>query len=306
MTLEERNGCPLCYSQQAHTFIPFPDIPVVQCIDCGFIYSQRTFSGQALESYYEDGFGSQRHLQGQVVNSMVNSSVLKRLVNIQDIANVLDVGTGYGFLLKELHRQEDLGVTGVELSRQEATYAKSTLGLNVINAFLSDSGLPKEHYDLVTSFEVIEHIPYPASFIQEMVEYAKLGGYLLIMTDNFESYMAKSLGAGFPKWIPHSHISHFSTATLKRAIEDTNKLEILKIVSYTPWEIWLRYLYYKIRGISKSPSDSFDLVSTLETEMKGGYKLFSLRKTVNKMWAKITLSDKMDGALIYFLCKRIA
>lgn len=304
--LKEREGCPLCQSYEATVLIPFPEIPVVRCRNCGFIYSSKILTGQELTSYYENSFGSQRHLQGQVVNSTVNSMVLEKLINFSNVSNMLDVGTGYGFLLKELCNCYKLNATGIELSRQEAEYAKNILGLNVINSLLGNSGLTKDFYDLVTSFEVIEHIPYPIEFILELTEYVKLGGHLVIMTDNFESRMAKSLGAGFPKWIPHSHISHFLAATLKRTLEDTKKLELVKSVSYTPWEVLLRNAYYKIRGIRKAPSDVFNLASTLENEMQGTYKFFSIRKLFNKVWAKNTLSSKMDGDLMFFLCKRIA
>ena len=224
----------------------------------------------------------------------------------RNINNILDVGTGYGFLLKEICKRHKLDVTGVELSQQEAEYARQKLGLNVSNAPLYRSGLNKGAYDLVTTFEVIEHVPYPTEFINELTEYIKPGGYLLIMTDNFESHMAKSLGAGFPKWIPHSHISHFSAATLMKALVDTKKLELVKSMSYTPWEILLRNAYYKIRGKTITPSEAFNLASTLDSEMQGTYRLFAIRKLINRIWAMLTLRGNMDGDLIYFLCKRIA
>ena len=305
--LSERDGCALCGAHDASVFIPFPQIPVVRCAQCGFIYSRNILSGKEMESYYENGFGSKRQMQGQIVNSKINLMALERLVNLQNIRNILDVGTGYGFLLRELaNRYGKLNAAGVELSRQEAEFAKNDLGLYVINSILGDSGLTKDSFDLVAAFEVIEHVPYPIEFILELTEFVKHGGYLLIMTDNFDSRMANSLGAGFPKWIPHSHISHFSPLTLRKAIEDTKKLEIVESMSYTPWEVLLRNAYYKIRGINKKPSEAFDLTTTLSTEMHGTYKLFAIRNLFNRLWARITLSNNMDGDLMYFLCRKIA
>lgn len=306
ITLTDRDECPLCHTHEATVFIAFPEIPVVRCHNCGFTYSSKVLSGKELSSYYENNFGSQRQMQGQLVNSIVNSMVLERLLDFQDISTILDVGTGYGFLLQKLCKHHNLQATGVELSRQEVEYARNILGVNVINSLLGNSGLSKGAYDLVTSFEVIEHVPYPTEFLLELTEYLKPGGYLLTMTDNFDSRMAKSLGAGFPKWIPHTHISHFSALTLRKALEETGKLEIVKSMSYTPWEILLRNVYYKARGITKTPSEAFDFVSTMENEMKGTYRFFTLRKLFNKAFVKLTLSSEMDGALMYFLCKRVA
>ncbi len=303
--LVDRNKCAMCSSGESTIYIPFPDIPVVQCNRCGFIYSAKVLSEQDTYSYYRNNFGSHRHLQGQIVNALINMRVIEKLVDIADISSFLDVGTGYGFLLDTLKRLFKVEIAGAELSHQEAEYAVKKLGLNVINAPLVESGLKTNHYDLVTAFEVIEHILEPLDFIHAMTQYVKPGGYLLIMTDNFTSRMAKSLGPGFPKWIPHTHVSHFSPETLRTAIEASGNLKIVKSVSYTPWEIHLRDGYYKIRGIKKTPSEAFNLSETLKNEMAGKYNLFEIRKLINKTWVQLTLSESMDGDLMYFLAKRI-
>jgi 2-polyprenyl-3-methyl-5-hydroxy-6-metoxy-1,4-benzoquinol methylase len=306
INLADRNQCALCQSYNATVYIPFPEIPVVRCSNCGFVYSSKVLAEQDLISYYENNFGSPRHMQGQIVNARINSWVVSKLVDLSNVSGILDVGTGYGFFLKAIHDSRGLNVAGVELSRQEAEYANNKLGLKVINSLLRASGLGKGSFDLVTSFEVIEHVANPVEFIRELAEYVRPGGHLLIMTDNFSSRMAKSLGAGFPKWIPHTHISHFSPSTLKSAIEAVAELEMVRLMSYTPWEILLRNAYYTVRGIKKSPAEAFDLSSTLKAEMKGTFRLFHMRKLTNKIWAQLALSDRTDGDLMYLLSRRKA
>jgi 2-polyprenyl-3-methyl-5-hydroxy-6-metoxy-1,4-benzoquinol methylase len=302
--LTDRDGCPLCGGHGAVTFIPFPAIPVVRCGGCGFLYSSRVLADGQLVAYYQENFGGLRHRQGQLVNASVNSMVLERLVDFAAVATLLDVGTGYGFLLKELSARHELRATGIEVSRQEAAHAKQTLGLDVRNGTLAESGLDPEAFDLVTTFEVIEHVPYPLRFLDELAAFVKPGGHLVVMTDNFDSRMAKSLGAAFPKWIPHSHISHFSPRTLAKAIEGAGTLEIVRSLSYTPWEVLLRDAYYRLRGIRKNPAEAFDLEGTLAGEMGGKYRLFQLRKRLNRGWARMTIGERMDGDLIYFLCRK--
>ena len=302
--LTDRDGCPLCGSRSAVTFIPFPSIPVVRCGGCSFLYSSRVFADGQLASYYEDNFGGLRHRQGQLVNASVNSLVLERLVDFSAVATLLDVGTGYGFLLKEMSARHGLRATGIEVSHQEAHHAKHVLGMDVRNSTLAGAGLEPESYDLVTTFEVIEHVPYPQQFLAALASFVKPGGHLVVMTDNFDSRMAKSLGPAFPKWIPHSHISHFSARTLAQAIEGTGMLDIAGSLSYTPWEVLLRNAYYQVRGIRKKPAEAFDLEGTLAGEMRGAYRLFLLRKLLNRSWARMTISERMDGDLIYFLCRK--
>jgi 2-polyprenyl-3-methyl-5-hydroxy-6-metoxy-1,4-benzoquinol methylase len=302
--LKSRKECPLCRSRKNSVYINFDEIPVVKCVECGFIYSSKIMSRKILMSYYENNFGSERHLKGQIVNAKINFLILKSILNIRNINSVLDVGTGYGFFLKEFITSNNSKVAGVEISHTEASYAKSTLHLNVLNSQLNKSGFDKESFDLVTSFEVIEHVPYPIEFISQMLKYVRPNGYLLIMTDNFGSRMAKLLGAGFPKWIPHSHISHFTSQTLRRVLEENLKLKVVKSVSYSPWEITARAAYYDVLNIKKSPQQAFDLRATLKSEMKGRYRLFLLRKIINRVWAMLTLKDDMEGDLIYYLVRK--
>src|SRR4029453_13739408 len=104
------------------------------------------------------------------------------------------------------------------------------------NSSLSESEVDKANFDIVTTFEVIEHIQDPRSFLSELIGYISPGGYLLVMTDNFESDIVRALGAGFPKWIPHSHISHFGSSVFERLISDAGMV-VTRRLSYTPWEL---------------------------------------------------------------------
>jgi SAM-dependent methyltransferase len=64
-------------------------------------------------------FGSERHRQGQLINAKTNARVIGRLLDTRSFRTFLDVGAGYGFLLKELQSFGLQGI-GVELSEQEA------------------------------------------------------------------------------------------------------------------------------------------------------------------------------------------
>jgi 2-polyprenyl-3-methyl-5-hydroxy-6-metoxy-1,4-benzoquinol methylase len=259
-------------------------------------------SDDHMASYYAEDFGGQRHRQGQIVNAKINAYVFDALLGNKPIKSCLDVGTGYGFFLKELRDRYAIETTGVEVSRQEAEFGKGELNLDIKNAMLSDAGVPKASFDLVTSFEVIEHVQNPREFVKELAHYVRPGGYLLIMTDNFESDVVEALGPGFPKWIPHSHISHFGPKTLESVVADQG-LEIVAGRSYDPWEVLARNFYYRIRGIRKQPHEAFNLESTLRSEMGGKFRLFWLRQLFNKTWARLTLRRNLSGAAMFLLAR---
>lgn len=302
MRFVRRAGCPLCGAQEQEIHIAFQDIPVLRCCACGFLYSEYLMSQEALAEYYRTDFGSQRHLQGQYINGRINADVIRRLMPFVKGMSLLDVGAGYGFLLQQMRVRHGVEGVGVELSEQESRYGKS-LGLDIRNGSLDAAGLSHDAFDLVTSFEVIEHVADPAAFVRELVHYVKPGGHLLVMTDNFQSRVARELGPSFPKWIPHAHISHFGPKTLERLFGDM-ALEVVDRFSYTPWELWARYYYAKVKGMRPSPEDAFKLSEVLAAEMHGQFRLFQMRRLINVFWARRTGQPNLDGALMFLLGQR--
>ena len=119
-----RPSCPLCQNKENIVHINFPIIPVVKCKNCNFMYSSKVLSDENISQYYEKNFGGERHLQGQIVNSKINLMVLNKMLQMESINSILDVGTGYGLLLKEIKEHWNIKCTGVELSQQEADYAQ--------------------------------------------------------------------------------------------------------------------------------------------------------------------------------------
>jgi len=299
-----RGGCALCDCDQWTMHIEFPGIPVVQCTSCGFLYSQKVMSDADMVKNYRVSPAGKRFRQGQIVNARSNAWMIDRLVGVATLGSILDVGTGYGFLLKELMDKKPLAAVGVELSVRDARYGREELGLNIINDMLDESGLQKGSFDLVTALEVIEHTSQPIEFIRELAEYARPGGYVLILTDNFESKNVRELGAGFPKWIPDSHISHFSYKTLTQALEQVPELHIEKILTHVSWEVCLRNAWYKLRGIKKRPEDVFGLGISDEAGTDKKYRLFWLRKAFNRLWLRLKVTERTDGDLMYFLLRK--
>jgi SAM-dependent methyltransferase len=254
-----------------------------------------------LAGYYQGEFGSERHRKGQIVNATTNLRILSGQMDLSKVGSWLDVGTGYGYLLTALRERYKMKVCGVELSKIEAAYARKNHGLTVASSFAE---YPKRSFDVVSSFEVIEHTESPIAFLRELSEYVAPGGRLIVMTDNFECPAVAKLAGGFPKWIPHSHISHFSAATLRRCIQECG-LEVEAEVSFDPPDVFARCLVSAFRN-PPLDRDAFNLNSTLATEMKGDYRFFKVRRWLNPLWAKVTNSRSAEGgSLMYMICRAV-
>lgn len=298
----DRGGCPLCGSTQHVLHLDFEDLPVVRCTQCQFIYSKAVLSDEALGRYYAMGFGGLRQRQGQLVNARVNTHMLARLVRPQPGMTMLDVGAGYGYLLRQMQNRFGVVGVGVEPSLQEAEFARNELGVNVMAHMLNSAGLPKAAFDVVVSFEVIEHVPHPLLFLQELLTYVKPGGLLVVMTDNFGSAAVKSLGKGFPKWIPHTHISHFAADTMATSMRNLGGVQIERVLSFTPWEFQARRLANWVGQGGRGPA--YSLRQALVSERGGQYRFYRLRRWLNVAWARLSAQPNLDGAAMYVACRK--
>lgn len=301
-TYLDRPECPLCASDLRTVVWEFSVIPIVRCGKCGFMYSSRILDAGSLENYYKAEFGSERHRLGQQINAMVNSYIVSALLAPKRGARLLDVGSGYGYFVRRVIDGLGVDAEGVELSEGEASFAKTKLGIRVYNGPPESAPLPRDTFDIVTSFEVIEHVARPREFVALLASFLEPGGYLVICTDNFGSRAATRMGAAFPKWIPHSHVSHFESQTLRALVASLPGLDVTKEASFTPWELISRMI---VRPKTRErPNEAFDLDETLATEMTGTLRMAALRRHLNPLWVRLTLRNDLAGSLMFIVARK--
>jgi len=104
---------------------------------------------------------------------------------------LLDIGCGTGNLLAAA-REAGYDVTGIELDRNAARFAKERLGLQNILP-LSISEFAEQHkgerFDVVTFFEVLEHQAAPVEFLQKVKACVKPGGVIALSVPNRERWL---------------------------------------------------------------------------------------------------------------------
>jgi SAM-dependent methyltransferase len=100
--------------------------------------------------------------------------------------NVLDVGCGEGNFLCKV-RGKDAQVSGIELNRKAAEIARSK-GL-CIHEELLELHQPPRPYDVITSFQVLEHVVDPTALIRACIRLLRPGGILVIGVPNNDSFL---------------------------------------------------------------------------------------------------------------------
>jgi len=201
---------------------------MVECRGCGAVYvgeDPAAIDFEALygESYYTGGSDAVfADYVGQEAARRTHArrklAVLRTLPpRIARSGRLLDIGCAAGFFLAEARAFYD--VQGVELSAWSSAYARDRLGLPVITGTLPDAQLPAAHFDVVTLWDVIEHVPDPSPLLAEAARVLKPGGRLVLSTGDWGSAYAQARGADWHLMTPPWHLTMFSRATLARAAE---------------------------------------------------------------------------------------
>jgi len=224
MTLALFEQCPLqCDSILIDTTINLPEGKLRQCPSCGQLLSacsQEWYNESMQEFNTPEGMvpeGSHQHRYNKRM-SQILLSAKKQLPYATSAITFLDVGCSSGALL-EVALRCGFDTHGAEPAEHAANTASLIPKSHVFKGFLHDAKYPDSHFDIITLFEVIEHLTNPIELTKEMMRILKPGGILLIGTGNGNSWTVKVQGA---KWeyfdiSGHGgHISFFTPQSMKK------------------------------------------------------------------------------------------
>jgi 2-polyprenyl-3-methyl-5-hydroxy-6-metoxy-1,4-benzoquinol methylase len=107
---------------------------------------------------------------------------------VQPDAKLLEIGVGTGFFL-DLVQSKTKDLTGLELNTKAAAENRAR-GLNVVTELIEEHAEKcPETYDMVCSFQVLEHVPAVKSYIDASLKVLKKGGIMLIAVPNNNPYI---------------------------------------------------------------------------------------------------------------------
>jgi 2-polyprenyl-3-methyl-5-hydroxy-6-metoxy-1,4-benzoquinol methylase len=218
---------------------------IVECLNCGLVYTNPRWDGsQILESYVavEDPLYLEER-EGRVLTFERHLHPLEKLQ--APPGQLLDIGAYTGVFV-EIAAQHGWEAWGVEPSRWAIEQARAR-GLNMIEGTLATAELSAASFDVVTLWDVIEHLSDPLAEIQQAYRVLKPGGLLVIHTMDIDSLFARLMGRRWP-WLMEMHIYYFSRRTLAAMLEKAS----LKVLRVTPQGRYLRlgYLATRIGGFS--------------------------------------------------------
>jgi SAM-dependent methyltransferase len=127
---------------------------------------------------------------------------------------LLDVGCASGGFLS-VCSGNGFEVTGVEPATALANKAREAISGRgeILCGTLQEVTLRADSFDVLTLWDVLEHVPEPEEFLRLCRSLLKHGGYLFANVPDLGSFQAKILGRRWPLLLPE-HFNYFTRKSL--------------------------------------------------------------------------------------------
>lgn len=246
--------CNLCGGSKTRRVFSHAVYPIVACTTCGLTYLSPRPSEEAIKKIYSHEYFEQEGIGSGYTNyaclrSDLHKEAQRRLKLISRYiqkGNLLDAGCGHGDFLIEA-KQYGFTVMGCDIASSAVSYMKKKYKLPAVVAAITPGELPKGPFNVITSWDVIEHMTDPLQSLRAFRQIQKRGDFLFMTTPDVTSIDARILGRywyGF-KRIPE-HLYYFSPITMRHMLEQVG----YEVIVIRPWG-FQRNLAYCIDQIGR-------------------------------------------------------
>lgn len=220
---------------------------LVQCRRCGLKYlNPRLPISKILEGYSngtDENFVSQASARESTFEHCLDT--IEKMFPAR--GRILDVGTAGGSFL-HVAKKRGWEAAGCEPNRWLCEWARDHYGLSLHPGILSD--LPASlhgSFDVVTFWDVLEHVGDPKAALKECSRFLKPGGILAVNYPDIGSWISRLMGR---RWVflLSVHLTYFTQESMKRFLQETG---------FTPlrWQphfqqLELQYLFQRMNAYS--------------------------------------------------------
>lgn len=214
-TLDKRKEPASQYNCTSHGLGIHPDI--FRCRACSMVFNEAAPGAVDVAGEYEQ-VEDPEYLEQRESRRLTFHRELDAIEAAHPVGDLLDVGCYTGFFL-ECARERGWRVSGVEPSRWAADYGRDKLGIEIFNGPI-ERYQDDRQFDVVTMWDVLEHVPNPVEVLSILRPRLRPDGLLVFATHNLDTTVAKVMGKHFPLFM-EMHTVHFNNRTLEMLLDRT-------------------------------------------------------------------------------------
>ena len=196
---------------------------LVACKQCTLVYLNPRVRGDVIIDSYKAAIDP-TFIELNRYRITTFKQYLKKIAVFCDLTaakntQVLDIGCAGGAFPKAA---SDLGfsVIGIEPSRWLSEKAKAQYQLDIRPGVLSEQRFEKNYFDLITLWDVIEHLISPREELAQIYQLLKPGGKLVVNFPDYSSIAAKILGRKWPMLL-NVHLFYFTPETIGQLLANS-------------------------------------------------------------------------------------
>ena len=209
---------------------------IVRCRGCGLIYANPRDDGEDLADKYRS-LSVAEYLSAEESRRVIAAKDAAFVRSVKPGGRLLDVGCSAGIFLSAL--DEGYQKTGIEPSRAASEAARQRLpDARIYNAILDDVSLEPGAFDIVTLWDVVEHLPSPRAALLRIHDLLAEDGVLVLVTPDIGSFLARLMRRRWTHLI-RGHIFYFT----RTSIADLARQTGFSVVSTANYKRYFKLSY---------------------------------------------------------------
>ncbi|TMJ01392.1 MAG: class I SAM-dependent methyltransferase [Alphaproteobacteria bacterium] len=188
----------------------------------GTIFQARMPSVGAMNAYADDEYASGVYREYAKSRDLKIATARPRLAAIKERTQgrrLLDVGCATGFFM-EAAADDGFDVRGVEFSTVAISLARPDIRARIVRGDVNTLlARETEKFDVVTAFDIIEHVQNPEQFLRDIREILKPGGVIAISSPDTDHVLRYLMRSKWPMLQPMQHTMLFSRRSIATLLE---------------------------------------------------------------------------------------
>ncbi len=292
--------CPACGHQHVEPAGVQPK-SLLQCLSCRLIFEARIPSDADLAFHYSNyNYNFLRSCSFATQSSF--RKVLQTFIPWRGQGRLLDIGCGQGDFLQEA-RTSSWNAVGIEFSPAAVSLCLGR-GLQVFQATTEASSstlYQPGSFDVVTAFEVLEHLRAPGDLLNDASKLLVSGGLLYLTTPNYNSFLRHLEGDAFAPVSYPDHLCLFTPTSLRSlAARHGFRVAALRSTGLDPWRLKheLRLGRLPESTDSNQQSNVSDSRTALRSSVYKNRHMALLKATVNSIVNVFGVGDTLKAWLV--------
>jgi 2-polyprenyl-3-methyl-5-hydroxy-6-metoxy-1,4-benzoquinol methylase len=194
-------------------------LSVLWCRDCGLGRLKPFPTAEELTRLY-----SRHPVYGLGFRNESHGGFPTRIKRLSELfpqrGRLLDVGSGLGYFLK-IAQDDGWDVDGIEPRSAAVKYCYNNFGIKVHKGFLEDFEKKPGTYQVITLWDVLEHVYDPLQFLERSIELLAPGGILVVAIPNASGWPAR-IFKGRWRYVMPVHLYYFKMPYIDHFLSSYN------------------------------------------------------------------------------------